>query len=105
MERIELPNSDLSLEKMKISDRLTALEITNTQMVIKMDNLIKSNETIGFILTGNGHPEEGLYFRVAQIESKEAGKKQNSKALWTFLSSLGVLVIADWVHRFFFPHK
>jgi hypothetical protein len=97
--------SDLSLEKMKISDRLTSLEITNTQMIVKMDALIKSNDTIGIILTGNGHPESGLSFRVKEIEAKEIGKKQNSKALWTFLSSLGVLVMADWIHRFFSSHK
>jgi len=94
----------LTLEKMKVSDRLTALEITNTQIVIKMDALLESNRNIVNILTGNGHPEEGLVFRVKTIEDKEDGKKRNSNALWTFLSSLGVLVIADFIHRAFF-HK
>lgn len=96
--------SDLTLEKMKVSDRLIALEITNTQMIVKMDAIIESNKNIVNVLTGNGHPESGLLFRVVQIEAKEQGKKTNSKALWTFLSSLGVLVAADWIHRTFF-HK
>lgn len=99
-----MSSGELSLEKMKINDRLTAVEITNTQMMIKLDSLIKINETALVMLTGNGHPEQGIAFRMAQMESKEEGKKQNSTALWTFLSSLGVLVIADWVHRFLF-HK
>lgn len=90
-------NGEFTLEKMKVNERLASMEA-------KIDILIESNKTALVILTGNGHPENGIVFRVAQIESKEEGKKQNSTALWTFLSSLGVLVIADFIHRSFFSH-
>lgn len=90
-------NDGLTLEKMKINERLSSMEA-------KLDTLVESNKTALVILTGNGHPEQGLAFRVSLIESKEDGKKQNSTALWTFLSSLGVLVIADFIHRLFFNH-
>lgn len=90
-------NGDFTLEKMKVNERLASMET-------KIDALVQANNTALVILTGNGHPEDGLAFRVKLIESQEAGKKQNSTALWTFLSSLGVLVIADFIHRLFFSH-
>lgn len=99
-----MASGELSLEKMKINDRLTSVEIINTQIVIKLDSLIKTNEAALVMLTGNGHPEQGIAFRLVQIEAKESGKNKNSTALWTFLSSLGVIVLADFIHRMFF-HK
>lgn len=94
----------LTLEKMKLNDRLISMEAKMISMEVNIGSLLDANNKALVILTGNGHPEDGLAFRVKQMESKEDGKKQNSTALWTFLSSLGVLVIADWVHRAFF-HK
>jgi hypothetical protein len=94
----------LTLEKMKVNERLISMEARLISMEVNVNTLLETNKTALIILTGNGHPEDGLAFRVKQIESKEEGKKQNSTALWTFLSSLGVLVIADFIHRTFF-HK
>jgi hypothetical protein len=73
-------------------------------METKMDALIDANKTAIVILTGNGHPEDGLAFRVKKIETDEEGKLKNSNLLWTTLSSFGVLVAADFIHRTFF-HK
>jgi len=95
----------LTIEKMKLNERLISMEAKMISLEIGIGNLVKANNDALNILTGNGSPEKGIVFRVAQMESKEDGKKQNSTALWTFISSLGVLVIADMVHRFFFPHK
>ena len=91
---------------MTIERRQDYIDLTGRiqSLEIKIDSLVVANTKAVEILTGNGHPEQGIAFRVAQIESKEDGKKQNSNALWTFLSSLGVLVIADFIHRTFF-HK
>lgn len=95
--KMEIVMEERTEFNIKINERLVSMET-------KMDALIDANKTALVILTGNGHPEEGLAFRVKVIETDEAGKRKNSNLLWTTLSSLGVLVVADFIHRAFF-HK
>lgn len=101
-------DKDFTLEKLKLREDVTSLmtevRISNENYKLTNEKIEKNITRLTEIITGNGHPEQGLAFRIVQIESKEDGKKQNSTALWTFISSLGVLVVADFIHRAFFSH-
>lgn len=57
----------------------------------QLDRIEADVRTIKVWITGNGHPEEGLLFRVAQLERDE--KRQRQAKSW-FWKTLGACVIA-----------
>ena len=52
---------DLTLEKMRVTERLASLEV-------KIDSLIIANNTALKIINGNGEPKTGLVYRTAILE-------------------------------------
>lgn len=92
------PPNDYTLEKLRISERIGVLET-------KIDSLVDSNKAALHILTGNGHPEEGVVFRLKSLETSK--KAHDSRFAWS-AGTAGLVVagvLTDWLNRFIFHHK
>lgn len=101
-------DEDFTMEKLRIREDLsiltTEVRLTNAKMD---DNLSKLN----ILITGNGHPETGISYRLAKIEETELKHKEEKEARRglvtagvSFASIIIAGVITDWVSRIMFHH-
>lgn len=95
-------DEDFTVEKLQIREDLTKLmtEVRLTNAKVD-DNLSKLNQ----IITGNGHPEEGHAFRLAQIEVNDKKRQGHFAALVSAGTVVVLGVVTDWISRLFFHHK
>lgn len=76
-------NSDLTLEKLKIHERLASLE-ARQQAADEILNEIRE------CLVGNGNP--GMKTRIDRLEQTEKGRKFQFNTLWTAM--VGTFIVA-----------
>lgn len=94
-------DDDFTIEKMKVREDLTSLMTEVRLTNIKIDeNIKKLNE----IITGNGHPETGHAFRLAQVEVNDKKRQGYMTAIFSTLGLIVTGVITDWISRIFFHH-
>lgn len=97
-----MSNTELSLEKLKINERLGILETKLDSLSVHITgNLNKLNE----IIIGNGEPQKGHSFRIVKLEESEE-KRKGHMAWIVGTVGLGISTfLADIAHRIFFHHK
>lgn len=82
-------SESLTLEKIKIAERLSALETTLKIFIEKTD---KNSDKMNHIILGNGSP--GLIDRVRVLETSEDGRRIYVKA--AALTIVGLVVKNVW---------
>lgn len=91
----------LTLEKMKVVERLNALEskldILITELKISNESRDKNIDKLNHIIIGNG--EKGLAERVRNLEEDEAKRKDYLRITWVAIIGLACKSIWDWIAK------
>lgn len=86
----------LTLEKAKVVERLSELELSNARMETKFDIVIQqiqeNNTKLNHIIIGNG--EQGIVDKVRTLESAQEKRTNYSKAAW--LAIIGLACKSVW---------
>jgi hypothetical protein len=90
----------------KIDMPLTTQELTNQIGEIKESLTVISRQvqTLTILLTGNGHPEDGLIVKVDRIREAQKSRKAFEAKLIGVLLTVGALVAADIISRLIAAH-
>ena len=91
----------LTLEKMKVVERLNALEskldILITELKIGNDGRDKNIDKLNHIIIGNG--EKGVAERVRNLEEDEAKRKDYLRMTWVAIIGLACKSVWDWMSK------
>lgn len=91
----------LTLEKMKVVERLNSLEskldILITELKISNDSRDKNIDRLNHIIIGNG--EKGLAERVRNLEEDETKRKDYLRITWVAIIGLACKSVWDWIAK------
>lgn len=91
----------LTLEKMKVVERLNALEskldILITELKISNESRDENIDRLNHIIIGNG--EKGVAERVRNLEEDESKRKDYLRITWVAIIGLACKSIWDWIAK------
>lgn len=102
-------SDDLSLEKLKIAERLSALEISFKEDLVEKRmvreklteailTLTTTTKKLDEILRGDGENNTGVVSRLRSLEDAEKKRASHINVVWASIIGLACKSIWDWLH-------